>query len=335
VKLAPSLFGSVVFLATALPGAALAQAPASPAYVPAQHAESPLWLAQAEPTGLKLPGSLTLPIVAADATYSSSAGAATSDKAADAPAAEDAAIPFAKGAITRGGALPAGYGNPAFKSIAFALKAGDQGLGFEVATPLARRVNLRGGAQFLSYNAALSDDGVNVDAHLKMLNAFACVDLYPFRNSFHISPGVTMHNDTHLTAALFAPGGSTLTLGNDDYTSDPSDPISGSAAVTMGTNTFAPRLTLGWGNMLPHSGHWAFPIEAGFQYNSAPVVAISLTGIGCDQEGCGDINKNGGAADIQAEIAKYTKDLKPLRFYPILSIGLSYRFGAGAYHPTR
>lgn len=246
--------------------------------------------------------------------------------------APEPAVPGARAArgVRGGGAQPSEYGpgmRP-FRSFAAGVVLGDQGIGFEVATPLAARLNLRAGAQFFGLNATFTNDGLQGNGQLSLENVFAAVDIYPFRrSSFHISPGVTLHNDTHLYATLLAPGGTSFSLGDADYTSDPTNPIHGYTRFIFG-NTVAPRLTAGFGNMIPRTGaHFSFPVEIGFQYISAPAVQLQLAGNGCDADGCGDINSNGGDQNIQDEIKLLESDLAPLRFYPVVTVGVSYRFG--------
>src|SRR5712675_1181747 len=48
------------------------------------------------------------------------------------------------------------------------VKVGTLGIGFQVGTALASRVNLRGGANFFKYNDSLTEDGVNYAGTLKL-----------------------------------------------------------------------------------------------------------------------------------------------------------------------
>ncbi|WP_041597186.1 hypothetical protein [Granulicella tundricola] len=81
--------------------------------------------------------------------------------------------------------------------------------------------------------------------------------------------------------------------------------------------------------MIPRSNkHWSFPFEVGFQYIAEPTVVLNLTGSACSADGCGSIDTDPETqANIVAERKELSDDLAPLRFYPILSTGVSYRFG--------
>jgi len=215
-----------------------------------------------------------------------------------------------------------------FVSYAVALRIGSGGIGAEVSTPLTKHLELRGGAQFFAYSTTIVTNGLNADGTLTLQNGFVAVDYFPLRKGFRVSPGVTLHNDNHVAFTLDVPPGQSFTLGNVDYTSEPGDPITGNGHLFFGSHLVVPRFTVGWGNPLPRDGgHWAFPVDLGFEITTRPTVQLSLTGSGCDSQGCGPINDPDNEANIQQEIVKLQNDLAPLRFFPILSFGVSYRIG--------
>jgi hypothetical protein len=212
-----------------------------------------------------------------------------------------------------------------FRTYAVGLRIGTAGIGGELATPLSRHLDLRGGGQFFKYSTSFTTNGLNADGQLSLQNGYVSLDYLPFHNGFRISPGITVHNDNHVSAVLNVPGGNTFTLGDVDYTSEASDPIHGTASINFG-NTVAPRITAGWGSLFPSTGRrLSFPAEIGFEYTSYPTVQLNLAGSGCTSDGCGSINTPDNQANINAEIQKLNNDVAPLRFYPILSFGVSYR----------
>jgi hypothetical protein len=214
-----------------------------------------------------------------------------------------------------------------FRSYAIAFRLGIGGIGGEVATPLMRRLDLRAGGEAFTYSTTFTTNGLSADGSLKLGDAFATLDYHPFRNGFRLSPGLTLSNRNNVSANLSVPGGSTFTLNDVDYTSEASDPITGTAAATFG-NKVAPRFTIGWGNSFPrYGGHWSFPVELGFYYSSYPKVALALAGSACSSDGCGSIDTPDNEANIQGEETKLNNDLAPARFFPVLSFGVGYRFG--------
>ncbi len=252
----------------------------------------------------------------------------SSSIAADALAESAAAAPSAA-TPSKGSSLP-------FSGLAIGVKVGLAGIGFDVATPLVPQwLNLRGGASFLSYTpSTITTDNLNINGTIKFQNAAAMVDWFPFHGSFRLSGGATLYNDTGLTATLSVPTGQSFTVGGTTYYSEPynavtnpAGPILGTGIFTFGGNKIVPRVTIGTGNMIPKKGHFTFESEIGFQYFSAPTVKYTFTGTGCQSLllgaylNCGPIPQ----ANITTEQNKLQNDLIDLRFFPILSFGLSYK----------
>ncbi len=212
-----------------------------------------------------------------------------------------------------------------FRTYAVGLRLGTGGIGGELATPLSRHLDLRGGGQAFNYSTTFTTNGLNATGSLAFNNEYVAVDYFPFHVGFRISPGITVHNRNSVSALLNQPAGSTFTLNNVDYTSQASDPVNGNANIVFG-KTVAPRITLGWGSMFPSSGRrLSFPTELGFEYTSAPTVALAFTGSACSNQGCGSINTPENRANILGEQNRLTSDLAPLRFFPIFSFGIAYR----------
>lgn len=213
-----------------------------------------------------------------------------------------------------------------FSGLGVAVKAGAEGIGFDLATPVARKFNVRGGASFFSYTHALTESGIHINPDLQFRKMGASLDWFPFNNGFRLSPGFVFYNGNHATATAQVPGGQTFTLNDTNYTSSPSDPVHGSAEVTFGHKQ-APSFTVGWGNIVPRTGHWSVPFEVGFEYIGPPAFVYNLAGTACNQFGCMNVQTSPDIqANLKAEQDKLNSDISPLRFYPILTIGIGYKF---------
>ncbi len=215
-----------------------------------------------------------------------------------------------------------------FSSLAIGLTGGIAGIGVQVATPLATKINLRGGFSFLNYNPTIVEDGIPIDGAIKFRSAFAGVDLYPFRNTFHITPGMTLFNGNKALATTNIAGGSNFEINDTNYTSDLTDPVHGVFDMTFGRR-YAPSLTVGFGNMLRRDSHWSIPVDFGFQYIGTPKFTLSMQGTVCDPtDGCNTIASDPDTqSNLAQEQTQINHDIAPLKFYPILSIGVAYRFG--------
>jgi hypothetical protein len=218
-----------------------------------------------------------------------------------------------------------------FSTAALAVNFGSGGIGVELATPLAQHFNLRVGGSFFSYSGNFNSDGINIDGDLKFRSGRAGLDYYPFHGGFRISPGVTFYNGNNLNATTLVPGGQSFSLGDTNYFSSTTDPVHGTASLYFGKRV-DPSLTIGFGNMIPRSGrHVSFPFEIGFQYIDAPTITITLQGTACmyanNPASCSPVATDPETqANLQQQEADINADIKPLRFYPIISQGVSVRF---------
>jgi hypothetical protein len=171
------------------------------------------------------------------------------------------------------------------------------------------------------------------------------LDWFPFGGSFRISPGVTLYNGNSLSATAMVPVGTSFTLNSVTYYSGncPSyvaatgtcaggytagTGVSGNFKLAFG-NKAAPSLTLGWGNLIsrnPHS-HWSVPFEFGAEYIGTPLVTLNMTGTACTQgAGCGSVTTGTTLANLNAQVATFNSDISVIRAYPILKLGLGYKF---------
>jgi hypothetical protein len=97
-------------------------------------------------------------------------------------------------------------------------------------------------------------------------------------------------------------------------------------------------MTTGWGNMIPRKGgHFSFPFEIGVALIGVPTLKVNLGGWVCydqAQTQCANIANTTDPiaisvqSNLTAQVAKWTKDLNPLKTYPIVSGGIAYSFGA-------
>lgn len=216
-----------------------------------------------------------------------------------------------------------------FSGLALGVKVGLLGIGVEAATPLAGHLNLRGGANFFSYTDNLTSDGIHYDGNLRFRSAEASLDWFPFAGRFHISPGALLYNGNQITGNAAVPGGDSFTLNNVTYISSTTDPVMGTGSVKF--NKAAPKLTAGFGNMLPRSGrHFSMPLEVGFAYEGDPKAALNLAGTVCYPDTPGACETIASDPAVQANIAaqqqKIANDASPARFYPILSLGFAVSF---------
>ncbi len=214
-----------------------------------------------------------------------------------------------------------------FSAAAVGVKISLLGAGVEVATPLTRRSNLRGGFNVFSYSRSFNKDGVTYAAQLSFRSAEVHYDWFPFGGAFHISPGALIYNGNRIGANASVAASQSFTLNGTSYTSDPADPVGGTGKVDF--QTAGPMFTVGWGNLLPRRhGRFSVPVEIGAIYTGSPRATLNLTGSACDSTGanCAAIATDPTIqGNVLAEQNKLNKDVSAFKFYPVISVGFGVK----------
>lgn len=220
------------------------------------------------------------------------------------------------------------------------------GINMQAATNVNRYLNVRGVGNYFTYTVNNikvggnnGSSGAEVSGKANFAEGGVSLDYYPFpKHGFRLSPGVTFYNQNQITATGAMAAGDSITLGSDKYYSDNgADAMNLNANLGLNTHKQAFSMTTGWGNMISRKGgHWSFPFELGAVFTGVPTLGMKITGYGCDQGGETCVDMSGSTSlpgysgspqsDINAQIAKYQKDLNPLQVYPIISFGAAYSF---------
>lgn len=217
-----------------------------------------------------------------------------------------------------------------FSQIGIASQTGFGGAGFDIATPLARKFNLRAGANFFSYATSFQEQGANVAINLHMMSGHTALDWFPFGGRFRMSPQLIFANNNRIQATALIPSGSTVTLNGQNYISSYTDPLHGSGLIDF--RKASPGFTFGFGNILPRTrSRFSIPVEMGFYYVGQPGLKVNFTGSACDPTvpsniGCESVDQDPGfQQNLTAFITRNNHNLSYASFFPILSIGFGYR----------
>jgi hypothetical protein len=218
-----------------------------------------------------------------------------------------------------------------FSSLGFATRLGFAGTGFDVATPLATRINLRAGTDFFSYNTSFQEEGANVGINLHLRSSHAALDWFPFGGHFRLSPQLVFGNNNRILATAIIPSGSTITLNGQDYISSYTEPLRGSGRIDF--RKVSPGLSFGFGNLIPRDrSHFSIPVEAGFYYAGQPSLQLAFFGSACDPKlspsvGCEAVSQDPGfQQNLTAFKVRNDHNLSYATFFPIFSVGFGYRF---------
>jgi hypothetical protein len=226
-------------------------------------------------------------------------------------------------------------GAPAFaasdNSSAVGLRAGSGGVVVEYAHRLNDYIDLRGGYAFGSLARDFDEDGIDYDGDIKFSAVQAMIDLKPFAGGFRISAG--------LYSA--APGVTLETIGdNDQYDVGGREyTATGRLDGDIDFGSAAPYLGLGWGGTTGGNG-FGLSFDAGVMFADAPAVALTAQGracdstlTACDPSGPGGFDVESGDPraqafrnELEAESEEVERDIEGLRYWPVVSLGLHYRW---------
>jgi hypothetical protein len=223
-------------------------------------------------------------------------------------------------------AAAGGSGNK--PAVGVAVTAGTLGVGLAAAVRVHSKVNIRGQFNFLSlsHDFENTDDNITLNGDLKFRSVNAFVDYFPFGGGFHISPMFQISNTSKVTLAATLAGGKKFDVDDVEYMSSPTNPVKVAGGVTLKSGK--PGVVIGWGNIAGHH-RVTVPFELGVVFSSAPVGTMSFTGTICQTNGtnCRDAGSDSTfQARVKNEEADLNDTLRPFRFYPVLSLGLSFRF---------
>lgn len=197
---------------------------------------------------------------------------------------------------------------------ALGFKTGTLGLGLEFTVEASDQVNVRFGGNYFKLNKQIGIEGNDYDLDLRLLTYSALADWFVADGSFRLTAGAFLNRNTLYGTAL--PSNSYVIDGMT-YTSAEV----GNLSADVRFKSFAPYLGIGWGNPLADDSDWSFMVDLGIMFAGKPNLDITSTG--------GSLSDN---AVLIADIAQAEQDfrdadeLKYLKFYPVISIGLNYRF---------
>lgn len=188
---------------------------------------------------------------------------------------------------------------------------GTTGITAEAQVKVIPNVVLRGGYNYLQYEAddTYDDIAYNGDLDLNTLGAF--IDYHPFGNAFFVTGGAYF-GDKSLD--LNATPTANVQIGNQTFT--PAQV--GSLNLTGDLEDTAPFIGLGWDTSFDSTG-LGFKFVAGAMFTGSPEVNLVSTG--------GSLSND---ANFQAQLAieeqNLQEDVNDYEVYPVVQLGLTYGF---------
>jgi hypothetical protein len=201
------------------------------------------------------------------------------------------------------------------KSMPFALGAeiGTAGYGPKATFAFSKYFTVTGGYTWLNYDYDSSSADSDYRSRLKLSNMQAFVNWYPFADTFYFSAGAFFSRNKVFVAAK-PKSGATFDVGGKTYTADQVGTLSGEADLGKKAE---PYVGFGWAKRLLNGGIGFFA-DFGVLFTSAANARLSATGP--------IANDPGFQANLRTEERDIDHHLKPLRYYPVVQLGLLYRF---------
>lgn len=190
-------------------------------------------------------------------------------------------------------------------------KIGTLGAGVELTKNLYTNINGRIGLNAGSKCESGTESGINYSIDFDVKSATLFFDWHPFSGGLRFSTGVAI-NDNELT--LVGVSATSYTIGTTTYTAAQVGTLNGS--VTF--DNINPYLGVGWGNAVDPDDRFTFSADLGVLYQGTPEAKLTATGL---------IASNAAfQADLAAEQAELNQSLDDFELYPVISVGLAYRF---------
>jgi hypothetical protein len=188
-------------------------------------------------------------------------------------------------------------------------KIGTLGIGIGGEYRLNESFGLGLGANYFKYDFDFTADDIDYDAELTLASATVLAHYYPKKGRFRLTGGLAFNGnkiDAQSKPEI------TVEIGDTTYPGVGAGTIDGD----IDFRTVAPYLGLGWGPSLEK--RWGFTFDVGVLFQGSPDVNLTASGPISIIPGFQE--------DLAAEEQKVQDELEGFQYYPIIGLGLYYRF---------
>lgn len=187
-------------------------------------------------------------------------------------------------------------------------KVATTGFGFDVTRSLADPLNLRLGFNRLGIVTGYDfDENLRLDLQLESIPVL--LDWHLFDNSFRLTGGL-FYNRNRFT--LSSRSGAQVEINEVQFRVE-------SYAIRVSVDDFSPYLGFGWGRANDRSQRLAFTVDLGILFQGTPSVSGRAVASSPEIQDQLDLA-------FDAELESRRSDLSDLKLYPVVSLGLSFRF---------
>ena len=199
---------------------------------------------------------------------------------------------------------------------------GTTGVGIHAGIPLASQYGLSAkvGINYLSgYKFKKNTRQVAYDLKASLRTIDALLDWHPAQNGFRLTSGLIYNNN--VVDGIGVPSRSTtFAFENSTYSTNQVGRLVGQ----IDFRTIAPYFGVGWQS--PDNGRgWSVSSDLGVMYQGSPRTTLAFSGCTLPGAGCRFL-ANALGPPLAAESRRLNDELREYRYFPVLRVGLSYRF---------
>ena len=200
-----------------------------------------------------------------------------------------------------------------FHGFAAGLGVGTEGIGIQGTTAIIPgTLNLNLGFDYMHLSRSFHTGNVNYNAGVNLQGEPITVSWFPFHGNFNVTAGMFVNqNGFNVTGTPSA--NSTYTINGHTYTAQQVGSLSGGTNF----NAAAPYVGIGWGDPMD-GGRLTLTANVGAIYEGAPNVSLTATGAAANPQ---------LASDVQVEQNNVNSKLSGYQWWPVMGVGLMYRFG--------
>ncbi len=201
--------------------------------------------------------------------------------------------------------------------------AGTAGIGGHVSYEVNEWLYLKGQIGGFSYSTDQTIDNVDYEGDLSLFSAGVSANINPLykvpvMNGFRISVGAYgVDNNVELNAS--SPGQS-IELGGASFTLGANDRLEGN----VGFSSFAPYAGLGWDWDFGKDDQFIISFDAGVLFTGT--ADVDLRAVGAFADFTAQNPSLNLQSEIDAEIDSIREEVEDYPFYPVVSLGFTWRF---------
>jgi hypothetical protein len=208
----------------------------------------------------------------------------------------------------------------AFAEVGIAGTAGTLGLGIELTVggtgPFQGRFGLHG----YDYTDRREASGIEYDGKAELRTATALLDWHPGGGGFRLSGGL-VYNDTEITGNSLPPRSGIYVIGGVPIPAA----ILGTLDASIEFEPVVPYAGLGWGRPPRAGGGLGFSLDLGVVFQGKGEVTLTPN-LPADSPLNTPVAREALQILIEREESELEEDIADYDLYPVVSLGISYRF---------